>query len=131
SFGRGRAPHGFLDKAREAGIEAVLLEQAGSYDLRVVRRLREAIDRLEPDVLVGHDYKANLVIALAGRSRRRPRVAIVHGYTAEDRKVALFEAADRRILRRVDAVVAVSESMRAALVASGVDPVRVHVVENG
>ena len=131
SFGREGAPHEFLDKARERGIEAVLLEQAGSYDLRVVRRLREAIDRLKPDVLVGHDYKANLVIALSGRSRRRPRAAIVHGYTAEDRKVALFEAADRRILRRVDAVVAVSESMRAALVASGVDPARVHVIENG
>jgi glycosyltransferase involved in cell wall biosynthesis len=58
-------------------------------------------------------------------------VAIVHGYTAEDKKVRLFEAHDRRAIRYASAVVVVSEGGREQVVAAGVDPKRIHLVPNG
>src|SRR5205814_640254 len=43
SFGRAGDPHPLLDAARDRGIATALLEQSGSYDPRVVERLRRAI----------------------------------------------------------------------------------------
>lgn len=135
SFGREGKPHPFLDAAAVAGIRTVRVLQSGSYDPRLPLRLRRAIADVHPDVLVGHDYKANLLISLGRKGAKDDHpagfVAVVHGYTAEDPKIAAFEAIDRRVLRNADAVVAVSEAARDALVASGVSSLRVRVIENG
>lgn len=125
----------FLAALGARGLHAVVVEQAGSYDPRTVARLRRLAHDVGAHVVVGHDYKADLMLAAAGllprRAGHRPRRgAVVHGYTAEDRKVAAFEAMDRRVLRRFEAVVAVSAPVREALVASGVPASRVQVVEN-
>jgi len=130
TFARPGATTPFVDALRARGVETVVIPQAGSYDPRIVGRVREAIARTAAEVLVGHDYKANLVLAAAARGTRLPRAAVVHGYTAEDRKVAFFEAVDRRLLRRVAAVVAVSAATRAALRDAGVPADRVHMIEN-
>jgi glycosyltransferase involved in cell wall biosynthesis len=111
-------------------VATALVEQAGSYDPRIVGRVRRLIATFAPDVVVGHDYKANLVLAAAARRTGIPRAAVVHGYTGEDRKIRVFEAVDRRLLRRVEVAVAVSAATREALVESGVDPARVRLVEN-
>ena len=130
TFARPGATTAFADALRARGVETVVVPQSGSYDPRVVGRVRELIARTGAEILVGHDYKANLVLAAAARRTRVPRAAVVHGYTAEDRKVAFFEAMDRRLLRRVAAVVAVSAATRDALLAAGVASDRVHLVEN-
>lgn len=130
TFARPGATNAFAEALAARGVETVVVPQAGSYDPRIVGRLREVIARTGAEVLVGHDYKANLVLAAAARRTHLPRAAVVHGYTAEDRKVAFFEAVDRRLLRRAAAVVAVSAATRDALLASGVPADRVHLVEN-
>lgn len=130
TFARPGATSAFAEALAARGVETVVVPQAGSYDPRVVGRVRELIARTGAEVLVGHDYKANLILAAAARRSRLPRAAVVHGYTAEDRKVAFFEAVDRRLLRRVAAVVAVSAATRDALLAAGVPADRVHLVEN-
>jgi glycosyltransferase involved in cell wall biosynthesis len=128
SFGREGRPHPFLEALREAGVETRLVRQRGSYDLRLKRRTKAVVRAVDPDVLVGHDYKASLLVRA---TRHRPRVGFVHGYTAENRKIRVFEAMDRRGLKRMDAVVVVARRLRAVVLAAGVAPERVHVVENG
>ncbi len=131
SFAREGAPHPFLDEARRLGLRALPVAQRGSYDVRVVGLVRAAIDLLLPHVVLGHDYKADLVLARAARGRAVARAALVHGYTGENRKVRAFEALDRRCLRSADAVVAVAASVRAALARAGVPADRIHAIENG
>jgi len=126
---RGR-PSAFLAEAERRGLEQVAVEQRGSFDPRVPARLRRLLDAVRPDVVVGHDYKANHVLRRTLRRRSTPQVAVVHGYTAENRKVRFFERLDRRHLRGVEAVVAVSDAMVADLRAAGVAPERLHVVPN-
>jgi glycosyltransferase involved in cell wall biosynthesis len=126
-FGRA-ADHPVLATAREAGLDARLVRQRGSYDPGLLRRVRRLVGAVAADVVVGHDYKANLLLRLAAGGR--PRVAVVHGYTAEDAKIRLFEAVDRRLLAGAKAVVAVAAPLRDLLVSSGLHPGRVHVVEN-
>ncbi len=135
SFARPGVRHPFLDAAAEAGLRTLRIEQRHSYDPRALGDLRRALATAlrspRPDVLVGHDYKANLYLALAASGSGLPRAAVVHGYTAEDTKVRFFEAVDRRVLRTADAVVAVSPATADALAGGGIPRDRLHVVENG
>ena len=128
SFGTADAPHAFLDRAQEAGAETRLVPQSSSYDPRAAGRVRAAVRELAPDVVVGHDYKANILLALA---TSEPRVAVVHGYTSEDSKIRLFEAIDRRVVQSAEAVVVVSAALREELVEAGTPSDRVHEIPNG
>ena len=130
SFVTHGAESALLEAVRTAGGTAIPLSQRGSYDLRLAHVLAGALEEARPDVVVGHDYKANAVLRRALRRVAVPHVAVVHGYTGEDRKVRLFEALDRRGLRRAQAVLAVSEGLRDVALAAGVAPERAHVVPN-
>lgn len=130
SFGREGAPHPLLDPCRARGVATALVAASGSYDPRAVWRLRRTVVERGARVVVGHDYRSDLLVWAATKGLGVRRAAVVHGFTAEDRKVATFEALDRRVLRRADAVVAVAAPTRDALVAAGVPAARVHLVEN-
>ncbi len=130
SFGAEDEPHAFLDAAAARGVPTRRVPQASSYDPRLVRRVRKAIEAEQPALLVGHDYKADLLLRMASRGSGLPRVAVVHGYTGENLKIRLFEALDKRLLRKMDAVVVVSEALRAELIERGVQPDRIHLVPN-
>lgn len=131
SFGKDGYRHAFLEAARARGFPTHLVVQRGSYDFRLVGRVRTLLHALRPDVAVGHDYKADLVLRRACAAELIPWVAVVHGYTAENKKVRLFEALDRRAIRHAAAVVVVSEAGREQVQAAGVTPARVRLVPNG
>lgn len=124
-------PNVFLEAARAEGVPATGLAQRSSYDVRIGRRLREHLRAVHADVVVTHDYKANHMGRQAARRLALPWVAVVHGYTAEDAKVRLFEALDRRALRRADAVVVVAGALEQRLLAAGVPRARLHRIDNG
>lgn len=128
SFVAPGAAHAFLDAA--APVACVRrVDQRSAYDPRLARRVAHLVAEVDPDVVVCHDYKANALALLAARGR--PKIAVVHGYTAEGAKVGMFEAIDRRLLRRMDAVVVVSPVLREQVLARGVEAARVHEIPNG
>lgn len=131
SFGREGSPHAFLDEARARGLDARLVPQAGSYDRRLTARVRALLAAVAPAVVVGHDYKANLLLRRTAVKQGLPWVAVVHGYTGENLKVRLFERLDRRGLRRAAAVVVVAEEGREQALRAGVPAERVHLIRNG
>ncbi len=124
-------PSAFLDMAEREGVRVLRIEQRSSYDPRLVGRLHERLTAVGADLVVTHDYKANFVGRRAARLGAIPWIAVAHGYTAEDLKVRVFEALDRRALRRADAVVVVSEALRERLRRGGVPEDRLHGVDNG
>ena len=131
SFVRAGTTNAFLEEAARRGIATAPIAQRHSYDRRIVRGVRAAIGAAKAAVLIGHDYKANLVLSRASSGSGLPRVAVVHGYTAENWKIRLFERIDRRRLPSASAVVAVSESVAATVLAAGVPADRLHRIENG
>ena len=78
-----------------------------------------------------HGYHATVVGYLAARRVGVPVVSTVHGYLRRNLKERLYNVIDRRLLRRFDAVIAVSQEIVGQLVASGIDPQRVVMVQNG
>ena len=120
----------FLQRAEAEGFRAVCLKANAPHFLRAAREVADWLRRLGADVLCTSGYKPDLIGWLAARRARVPVVAIAHGWTAATWKVRLNEAADRWVMRRVDAVVCVSEGMAAKVRGAGVPAARSPVIRN-
>ena len=120
----------FLAGALAQGVTAMPIPQRSSYDRRAVAHLDAICRKTQADVLVTHDYKANLMGRRVATELGIPVVAVVHGYTGESRRVRLFETWDRRMLRRLAGVVAVSDAMESRLLRCKVHRDRLHRIEN-
>lgn len=115
------------DFAEQAGVTVRLLPCTGRFDVGAVRRLRSDIDELGIDIVHAHGFKANLYGFLATRGKV-PFVATNHRFdTGSHNKF------DKPVLRRADAVYAVSDEARDSLrevygidgamtIPNGVDP---------
>ncbi|MDH4179194.1 MAG: glycosyltransferase, partial [Armatimonadota bacterium] len=83
------------------------------------------------DVFHGHDYKANFYGYLALRNLPVPLIATNHGYEQQGLRLALYQFLDSRLLRRMDAIVAVAESVAEAMARRGIPRDRVTIIRNG
>jgi glycosyltransferase involved in cell wall biosynthesis len=120
----------FLDEARARGFEAVELRENAPHCFRAAREVAGHLERVGADVLCCNGYKPDVVGWLAARRAGIPVVSISHGWTAATWKVRLNEALDRRLLRRMDCTVCVSEAQAVKVRRAGVDPDRVLVIRN-
>jgi glycosyltransferase involved in cell wall biosynthesis len=94
------------------------------------RAVSELLSSRRPSVVHTHGYHGDVVGGLAARRLRLPVVATTHGFLGGDRKQRFYEWLQCRVLRRFDAVIAVSEPMARRLEHSGIPARRVHVVPN-
>jgi glycosyltransferase involved in cell wall biosynthesis len=122
--------HSFLPPLERAGVmvREILVPHRGYGRERaaVVALCRE----FNADVVHGHGYRPDVVDSDAIRGAGIATVATNHGPTRGSLRNRLYEFLHFRILRRFDAVIAVSQPIRDMLVSSGVQPSRVHVVPN-
>ncbi|MFN2564892.1 MAG: glycosyltransferase [Gemmatimonadaceae bacterium] len=94
------------------------------------RAVSEIIASRRPSVVHTHGYHADVVAGLAARRLGVPTVATVHGFIGGNWKNRFYEWLQCRVLRRFDAVIAVSHPMAERLERVGVDARRVRVVVN-
>lgn len=130
SFREGGRCADFLAEVRAADFPAVELRHDTPHVRAAVRELTVLLRDIGADVLLTHSYKPNLLGRIAARRAGVPVVAVARGWTAENLKVRLYEAADRLNLRFVDHVVAVSDGQAAKVRRSGVPSDRVVVIRN-
>jgi glycosyltransferase involved in cell wall biosynthesis len=109
SFPEGGRCTAFLDVVRDRGFEAVALRADFPRLRAAVAELTATLRELGCDLLLCHGYKANLLGRVAARRVGVPAVAVSRGWTWQDRRVRLYEWLDRRHLRLMDHVVAVSD----------------------
>ncbi|HKN86868.1 MAG TPA: glycosyltransferase [Nitrospiraceae bacterium] len=117
-------------EAVRRGFEVELLTQAGRYDIGLLIRTGKIIRTHHPTVIQSHGYKSALVAWICGRLYKIPWLAFSHGYTSENRRISLYNRLDAWVLRRADAVVAMSRAMADQLAAGGVPVNRIHVIHN-
>ena len=113
-------------KAAAVGLEVVPCAPRGEFAPIAARALRRVLRREHVDVLHAHTAHAVALGALATRGT--------------DTKFVITRHVDFRLRRnwgtrwkygRADALLAISEAARQAMIASGVDPARVQVVRGG
>lgn len=67
----------FADQLKDASIPVTSLNRRGPFDLAVVGRLRQAIQRASPDIVVSLLFLSNQLTVLAASSlRRRPAIVV-------------------------------------------------------
>ena len=130
SFSEKSRCRSFLGRVCHAGFEAIALEHDTPWLRARLRDLTDHLARIQPDVLFCHGYKANLLGRIAARRRHIPVVSVSRGWTQENWKVRVYEVLDRRHLRWMDRVVAVSEGQAEKVRRCGVQPERVRVIHN-
>jgi glycosyltransferase involved in cell wall biosynthesis len=120
----------FVERLRADGVTVDEIRCGRRQYLAEARALGHLLDASSAEVLHTHVYHGDMAGFLAGRGRRIPRVATVHGFTGGDWKNRFYQWVDQQLLKRFDGVMAVSETVRAQLLAAGVPAARVHLVPN-
>ena len=120
-----------LERAQESGLTTEEIICRGRVDKEAVRTLEEIVVRHHIDVIHSHGVKSDLYALL---TRRRTGVSVVstcHSWTMNNVKDWVVSAADRLLLRRFDAVAAVSPTLEPKLCRFGVKEEAIRVIPNG
>jgi glycosyltransferase involved in cell wall biosynthesis len=120
----------FINTATQQGWEAHALRYDTPRALAASRELLALLRRVHANAICCHGYKANLLGLISARRMGIPIVSVSHGWTAESLRVRLFEALDRRLLRRMDKVVCVSEGQAKKVHRAGVPDTKVQVIHD-
>jgi len=130
SFSEGGRCHPFLDEVRRAGFDGIALRHDTPRLLAALNELTGVLRRFRAHVLVPHGYKSNIVGLAAARRIGIPVVSVSHGWTGESYRVRLYEWLDRQFLRRMDAVVCVSDAQREKVGHVGVSGSKIAVIRD-
>lgn len=120
------------ERATALGIPAVRIPCAGKLDGATTKGLRAELTQHPRTLLHVHGYKS---LFYATRARRvqpgAPIVATLHGWVTNTRALWFYRLIELRMLRRVQRVCIVAESMRRPLREAGIPDERIVLVENG
>lgn len=122
--------HSFAAPLTRSDIEIRPLVVPGRAYLKQRAALARLFEETAPDIVHTHGYHTDVV---AGGVARRAGIATVstsHGFTRGPWRNRVYEQLDRLVLRRFDAVAAVSRPLADELLRAGVPGDRLHVVPN-
>ena len=122
--------HPVLRTLKEAGVpvSAILVPRRGYLEER--REVRRLLEVSRPDIVHTHGYRTDLLDSGIARKLGIPTVTTVHGSSRMSWRTAVYEALQFRLLRRFQAVVAVSRPLVAAVRRARVPPERIRLVPN-
>jgi glycosyltransferase involved in cell wall biosynthesis len=128
----GRGAPELVRRATDCGLSAEAFSGGGRLGVAMLlKRLRATLARHSRAIVHSHGYKPDILLAALRAPRRLGCLATCHTWYSDTLKMKLFERLDKRLLRSFDHVVAVSEEIRADLIASGVDSERTSIIDNG
>ncbi|MBI2804618.1 MAG: glycosyltransferase [Planctomycetes bacterium] len=120
----------FLTEARRHGFQAKALQHNTPRVLACIGEIAAELRDSKADLLCTSGYKPDLIGWRAARRVGIPVVSVSHGWTGATWKVRLYEALDRWVLRRLDAVVCVSQAQADKVRAAGVPDTKINVIRN-
>ncbi len=119
----------FVRLVRAEGFPIREFQASFRYDfVSAARLLRRDLGESRPEVLLTYGYKADIVATLL--PRRMKKIAVIHGWTGADRKVRLFEALDRAVLRLFPKLVVISRAQVELLANLGFPAAKVVSIPN-
>ncbi|MFQ5870303.1 MAG: glycosyltransferase [Candidatus Zixiibacteriota bacterium] len=130
SFTDGGGENEFLRQAKQRGIKISAIRTKNAYDFGSVRRIRRALTENKVHLLCTHTYRPNILGFFAVRGTKAKQIAFSRGWTRDDLKVEFYHWLDKRLLRRLRHIVAVSEAKKMDLVGLGIPEERVEVIPN-
>lgn len=122
-----------LEKAGQHGIASAAFACRAPLDFRTVAAIKKFVHDHEISVIHSHGYKANFYALAATHGLPVGRIATCHPWTetAYSWRARLYTSLDKKLLRRFDHVVAVSEQVRAEILDGNLPRSFVSVIANG
>ena len=99
SDGRDDSQIKVIEEAKRLGIRSHIFKCYGRFDLSAVFRLKKYLIQNKIDILHTHNYKSDIIGALAAKMAGIPVVATAHGFTDVTRSVSFYERLDRWFLK--------------------------------
>jgi glycosyltransferase involved in cell wall biosynthesis len=123
--------HPFVLALRAAGVTTVPFVLPPRAYLKERVLIKELCDRLEPDVVHTHGYRPDILHAASRLRRNFATVTTLHGSSRVGGSSTLHEMIQMLLLRRLDAVIAVSRQLGDQLRGTWVNAKRLHTIPNG
>ncbi|MBZ5630067.1 MAG: glycosyltransferase family 4 protein [Acidobacteriia bacterium] len=120
-----------VERAGTFQLPVQLVRCSGRLDWRAVSRLRRMMRQGNIDVVHAHGYKADVYAYLASRGTSAATVSTCHNWIHQGLATAIYNRLDRLVLRRFDAIVAVSDTVANILGNGGGCGQKVRVINNG
>ena len=98
----------FEEELQRQGLRAATVSQRFVFDSAPILQFYRLAREGRYNILQSHGYKSHVVALVVSRITGLPWLAFTHGWTREDRKVAIYHALDKWMLRIADSVIAVS-----------------------
>ncbi len=126
----------FLREAKALGIDTVLLQQSGRFDLSVLKTLIHKLKSENIDILHCHGARANFLGALVKKSIDIPLVTTMHSDYRQDFahsliKQLVFMPLNKFSLHRMDYYFSVTHVFGQMLVEQGFSREKIRVIYNG
>ena len=122
-------PDMYLEAQKRNILSAVEICR-NKLDIKALTNIRKFTLKNDIQFIHSHGYKANFYGWIVSKFTKIPIIATLHGWTAEDVKVKLYEKIDRLILRGMDHLVAVSPRIHEQLRGMGLKDKRITFVPN-
>lgn len=123
--------HPFLEALRRHGVGTISINLPARAYVREIREVAAEIKRFSPDVIHTHGARADVLHSWGARNSGIPIVTTLHGSSRPGGLAGWSERLQALMIRRFDAVVAVSRPLLEDLVDQGVPSDRIHLIPNG
>lgn len=123
--------HPFVSALGAAGVKTMAYALPPRAYLKERSLLRELCDRERPDIVHTHGYRPDILHAASRLRRNFATVTTLHGSSRVGGISTLHEMLQKALLRRFDAVIAVSRHLSGQLRGTWVREDKLHVVQNG
>ena len=130
SFLEKSGPNEFLERAGELEVPVCPIPERFPFDPAALLFLKGYLKREGIQVLVTHGYKPNILGRLATWGTPVAQAMYVRGWTAENRKVLLYNWLDRKFLHQADLVVTVAQRKAGELLGLGLPEQRIRCIRN-
>ncbi len=120
----------YRDEAIKRGIQFIALKKTFRFDPSSVWQVYKIIKEQKIDIIQTHGYKPDTIAFILKMFTALPWLAFVHGWTAEDMKVRLYNKLDGYLLRFPDKIISVSDSYRNRLIAMGISSSKIVTIHN-
>lgn len=116
--------------AHACGLDVAPLTDDPSFSFSTINRLVKIIKRHSIRIVCAHGYKPNIIGKIAGLLTGVRVIPFSRGWTHENRKIRIYEALDRFLLRYSKHIVAVSGGHRDELLKNGLNSEYITVIHN-
>jgi glycosyltransferase involved in cell wall biosynthesis len=119
------------DELGRRGASVVRIPCRGRVDRGAIRQIREIVRAEQVQLVHSHGYKSDIYSYLACRRLGVPIMATCHLWTRQTPIIRVYEFLDACLLRRFDAVVAVSGRIAEEARRAGIPAARITTINNG